>query len=787
MQTTFGTRAEEVIKTLALSGLVDMANSLKVVDARSGEVEKGVGALVLSMKDLSATAGVDSATGIQRLSRFIRRGEVALADGIIEIGNMNQAYTEYGLKIGKTVQQLSGEEKARVRMNIVMDEAKKSYGAYANIFQTSSKAFESIGNVVRTLTEILGNYLEPIFSVVANAFFQFFAGLRKALIDSKAGFQSWATVVAGKLIGIVRIIGILLSKIPYIGKYFESMATFSMKPIKDLADGVSGTEDAIGGATGATKKLKKELAGLAGFDEMNVLTQPDSGSGSGSSSGSVGGSSGGGGSDFAITDLSAGINAEADKAEKNIKKALKNIIKEVQPFVDSMKWLWENILKPFGKWIGENMGQILKWGAILAGIVVVVSAVTSAITWLTGVFTALGTVWGAVSTVAGWLTGAFTAISAFFAGGVFDTIALTLMYAWEGVAGLFTGIASAIGAVSAPVWIVIGAVVALIAIGVALWKNWDKIITGLSELWNTNFLWMREIFSNFFDGVKKIATSIKTSIIDPILNPIIEALKDVWENNIKGMIDSVVELGLAVWEFLKVFIGFAGKIYAVIAVVVSYFWKLYSEVWKKAIAPLISAFIDKLQPTFTTVGAVIGAVLRGIGDVVSSVFNAVMGVLKGIIKFLTGVFSGDWKKAWGGITDVFKSIWEGIVGVVKGVINTLIGIINGFFRGLNKVKLPEWTGLGNVGFNIKEIPKLASGGLVVKDTLAVLHKSSNEAVLPLNGNTAWIGELADKINSKQGADGTQLVVKIGENKIFDQFIEFLNDQQMATNTNLINV
>lgn len=45
------------------------------------------------------------------------------------------------------------------------------------------------------------------------------------------------------------------------------------------------------------------------------------------------------------------------------------------------------------------------------------------------------------------------------------------------------GLAVAVMGISAPVWAIIAAVAALIAIGVLLWKNWDEVTKKASESW----------------------------------------------------------------------------------------------------------------------------------------------------------------------------------------------------------------------------------------------------------------------------------------------------------------
>ena len=48
----------------------------------------------------------------------------------------------------------------------------------------------------------------------------------------------------------------------------------------------------------------------------------------------------------------------------------------------------------------------------------------------------------------------------------------------------------------------------------------------------------------------------------------------------------------------------------------------------------------------------------------------------------------------------------------------MINGINLFLRGLNKIKIPDWVpGVGGKGFNIPEIPRLATGGVFKRWTI----------------------------------------------------------------------
>jgi hypothetical protein len=65
----------------------------------------------------------------------------------------------------------------------------------------------------------------------------------------------------------------------------------------------------------------------------------------------------------------------------------------------------------------------------------------------------------------------------------------------------------------------------------------------------------------------------------------------------------------------------------------------------------------------------------------------------------------------------------------------------------------------------------------------MIGEAGKEAVMPLERNTGWIDQLADKIGDKLGgvAGNIQLIVKLGEDTIFDRFIDYQKAKSFETN------
>ena len=180
----------------------------------------------------------------------------------------------------------------------------------------------------------------------------------------------------------------------------------------------------------------------------------------------------------------------------------------------------------------------------------------------------------------------------------------------------------------------------------------------------------------------------------------------------------------------------------------------------------LSWVIDNLDILLPIVGAVTAGIvaqaaatkIKTVTDLAASQGISVMTLAqKGLNAAMKANPIGLVVTAIGLLVAAFVTLWnkcEGFRNFWKGFVNILIGGVNALIRGLNKisVKVPDWVpewGGKKFGFNIKEIPKLAKGGIVDRATLAMIGEAGKEAIVPLE-RTEWIDKLADKINAKGG-------------------------------------
>ena len=205
--------------------------------------------------------------------------------------------------------------------------------------------------------------------------------------------------------------------------------------------------------------------------------------------------------------------------------------------------------------------------------------------------------------------------------------------------------------------IAVVALIALIAAGIALYKNWDKVVAKAKQLGK----WIQSIFN---------------------------------------------KCGLNVGSFVK---GAKSKFTEFVAKVQE-FWTL--------IKPLLNALGQLFKTVFLVrLGAFVGGAIGLFGSLIKSAGDVVSGLVTafgGIIDFISGVFTGNWRKAWNGVKNIFGGIFSSLVALVKTPMNAVISLINGAIAGINKlgVKIPKWVpGLGGkkIAFNIPTIPMLYKG------------------------------------------------------------------------------
>lgn len=200
-------------------------------------------------------------------------------------------------------------------------------------------------------------------------------------------------------------------------------------------------------------------------------------------------------------------------------------------------------------------------------------------------------------------------------------------------------------------------------------------------------------------------------------------------------------------KFIKSPVGIA--VIAITALIAAGVWlyKNWDTVKAKAaqLGAKISGIWTKINTAVTTAIAAIssrfpalGAVLSGLWKSVQDVWGNIKAIFSNIIGFIDNVFSGNWSAAWGNVVSIFGNVFGELANIAKAPINAVISVINMVLSKINemKISIPDWVpGVGGktLGFNIPQIPMLATGGIATAPTLAMVGEGGEpEAVLPLS-------------------------------------------------------
>lgn len=668
---------------------------------------------------------------------------------------------------GKTTAKMTEQEKVMLRYQYVTSALSNATGDFVKTQDSWANQTRILSLRFEQLKASLGKGFIALFTPILRGLNTVLAGLQKVA----DGFATFTQMLTGADISSSA------SSITGLGDIAS-----------DTADNVSGIGDA---ASSTAKEIEKSLAG---FDQIEKLSEPtDSGS---SSEGGT--SSSGLGIDTGVTAESTNVSSAISDMASKVKKALEplksisfnnlitsldNLKESAKPLTEKLfsglEWAWTNIFVPLATWtIEDALPAFLD--VLSAGLDVLNSALDALKPlwdWAWDNFLEPVTEWtgGMIVDILKDLAAALEGISTWISNnqGPFDAIVVTILAfaaAWKavelaefitnagGVIGIIKSLTStlyactiakvadkaetlAICALYAKDFIVgIGQTIAKLASSAAAWvaDTAAKVANTAATAAHTAATWLATAATTAFGVAMSILTSPITLVIAALaaLGLGIYELVKHW--------DTVKEAAGICWDWIVDKWQSAGE------------W--FSGIWE-SITSAFSKFDDWLQNIFNmdfskSFGS-LGDIMNAYVANVKNIFGDIKNIFGGLIDFITGIFSGDWEKAWNGIIDTFSGIFNLLADVAKAPINLVIGFINGLITGVqsginaivrsvNKLsfKVPNWVpGIGgeDFGFHLPEadfskIPYLAQGGYVKPNTpqLAMIgdNRHQGEVVAP---------------------------------------------------------
>ena len=259
-------------------------------------------------------------------------------------------------------------------------------------------------------------------------------------------------------------------------------------------------------------------------------------------------------------------------------ESISNLTSAFAPILESIgnviEWIYNNVVLPMLKWVIEvGLPTVINLVSGLLDFFAQHQSIVEAFgAALIGAFAA-----AKIAGLASRIAGSITTVASFIKG------LIALMTGSGGIIGGIKAIATAIG--TGGVFAI--AVAAAIAIGVLLYKNWDKIKEVAGQVWS----WIKDKTITFVDGIKSKLSDLAEKIVS-IWNGIKSSAKEKWD---------------AIWSTIK-------------------------EVVKKIVGGIVDKFKsarDKVVDAFD-----------GIKNKVKEIFNKVIGIVNGAIGTVNGAISG---------------------------------------------------------------------------------------------------------------------------------------------------
>ncbi|HHV8328562.1 TPA: phage tail protein [Streptococcus pneumoniae] len=628
-----------------------------------------LGAYTAKMLQTSAVVAEGSGRTITDVMERIRSGLLGNTEAIEDLGiNVNVAMiksTEAFKRFsnGQSWDQLDFQTQQQIRLMAILEQATAKYGdTLSNSVNGRISLFKSL---MKDAALNLGNSMLPIINAimpVLNSFAMVLKNVTAKLAEFIAlMFNKKATVKDG--------VGGAVGDMGNAMKDAAGGAGDLADAVDDAGDSAGGLADNLGDSAKNAKKAAKELLGLLGFDEINILQKPKDDDAGGSGGGGKGGKGkGGGGGPF--KDILPEVElTDMDNKFKSIFDGLRDKIKGL---FDLFKKGFDAAFRPEGiKRIKTALDQIAKTMGEIATDPRVVNAFNR---MAEKIAYALGQVTGSITTI-GLGIGVFLAESiANGLGRQKERIIRALVALFDNVGNLseavgniaqdfssaFYDVITSTGAVrigSAIVSTLLSLTSTIVEVGSklagSLFKGFEKVVV-------TSAPKISSVFQSLLDTVAPVFESIERSV-----NKFGDGLSRVYDEHVAPAINSIAN-------------AFNGLI-DIIQILWEGSWKLFAEFLSNTFGISIETVADLL-------GGIILEALKLLADTIKLVtdgFTAfsdwckenkeIISTIASVIGTLATVWQGikflSWAEQAGGLAGAFELLSSKVSFIVSGIKN----------------------------------------------------------------------------------------------------------------------
>ncbi|GGA56408.1 hypothetical protein GCM10007416_32000 [Kroppenstedtia guangzhouensis] len=235
--------------------------------------------------------------------------------------------------------------------------------------------------------------------------------------------------------------------------------------------------------------------------------------------------------------------------------------------------------------------------------------------------------------------------------GIFIGLIAVLGPILTGIGTVVGIVAAAFGVATSTIWIIIGAIVALIAIGAALWTNWDTIKAKAIEVWGA----IKEWLAQTWESIKQTASNV--------WNGITSFFSGIWES-IKGYFNQAIAWIVSiVGERFQVMSSLIQSIMSTVRSILTTVWNYIKNTFRNAL-DFVKALVTG---DFKGMKNAIRNQMDNVRATIRNIWNRVMAFFRGINLSKTGrdIIQG----LINGIKRMASSVTKAVTGVVDGAIN----------------------------------------------------------------------------------------------------------------------
>lgn len=171
-------------------------------------------------------------------------------------------------------------------------------------------------------------------------------------------------------------------------------------------------------------------------------------------------------------------------------------------------------------------------------------------------------------------------------------------------------------------------------------------------------------------------------------------------------------------------------------------WNAIKATWNGAKA-FFSGIWSGIKGVFGSVGSWFSSTFRSAWNNVKSAFSGWGSFFGGLWSNIKSRFSSIGSSLGSAMSNAVSSGMNRVIGKIESVINSAINMINKAIRLTNKLPGIKVGTIGSI-----RLPRLEEGGILKKGQIGFLEGTGAEAVVPLEKNTQWIGNIAKEMKSQ---------------------------------------